>query len=433
MTRDPLTRRHAYASRPAAGGETSSPRTPTRCCAIVAAASKTVREQGVQGLSVAAVLDRAQLTPARSTDISNRRLRRSFLEATRNEVLRLRTKMAAAATPDRPVAAWIEARTRPRFRREHRVGTAPGCLEAQATVSSSPELVSPAYNAILAADEQLQRGLELGRVLPPAMAAKSIHGVVWGHTQRQWAAGQWARTDVRKRALRFCPCADWEWCLKRSRGYCCEQCTRGFGLWAKAEPRGRRHSPGWRRKRWLPWPSWPSLARAADRTVGLNNDETVAAPNSAAPDAAGISRGQAVVTTTAAIATSSANLWVTANHGATWRVAAALVAVGLVLAGDRFRAFAVYQRYRPRRSRPHRLDAKRDGATPGPTAPATGAGPSPAPSSIVSTPDQDNKYIQALNDRGIASPIPTPPSRTARWCATILFEGSRCREHNRGV
>jgi hypothetical protein len=38
----------------------------------------------------------------------------------------------------------------------------------------------------------------------PAIAAKSIHGVVWAQTQRQWATDHSERPDVRKRTLRFC-------------------------------------------------------------------------------------------------------------------------------------------------------------------------------------------------------------------------------------
>lgn len=72
---------------------------------------------------------------------------------------------------------------------------------------SSAETVAPAYNAILEPlIEQLEHGLELGvfQDIVPATAAKSIHGVVWAGTQRQWAAHHWDRTVVRDRALRFC-------------------------------------------------------------------------------------------------------------------------------------------------------------------------------------------------------------------------------------
>ncbi|WP_142245420.1 TetR/AcrR family transcriptional regulator [Mycobacterium sp. IS-836] len=207
---DPLTRRHAYASRPVTRRRNKLAPDPDVRRAIVAAASKTVREQGVQGLSVAAVLDRAQLSTRafyRHFESKDQLVAALFLEVTRNEVLRLRTKMAAAPTPAAAVAAWIEGRLDLAFDEDIDSELRQVALEAQAAMSSSPELVSPAYNAILEPlIEQLQRGLELGvfRDILPATAAKSIHGVVWGHTHRQRATGQPARADVRNRALRFC-------------------------------------------------------------------------------------------------------------------------------------------------------------------------------------------------------------------------------------
>jgi AcrR family transcriptional regulator len=207
---DPLTRRHGYASRPVTRRRNKLAPDPDVRRAIVAAASKTVREQGVQGLSVAAVLDRAQLSTRafyRHFESKDQLVAALFLEATRNEVLRLRTKMASAATPAAAVAAWIEGRLDLAFDENIDSELRQVALEAQAAMSSSPELVSPAYNAILEPlVEQLQRGLELGvfRDILPATAAKSIHGVVWAHTHRQRATGQWARADVRNRALRFC-------------------------------------------------------------------------------------------------------------------------------------------------------------------------------------------------------------------------------------
>jgi len=164
--------------------------------AIVAAASRTIREQGVKGLSVAAVLDRAQLSTRafyRHFESKDQLVAAVFREVTRNEVLRLRTRMAAASTPASAVAAWIEGRLDLAF--------------DENTVASSPELVSPGYNSILEPlIEQLDRGLQLGvfQDILPTIAAKSIHGVVWGQTQRQWATGDSERADVCKRALRFC-------------------------------------------------------------------------------------------------------------------------------------------------------------------------------------------------------------------------------------
>ncbi|WP_233147913.1 DUF732 domain-containing protein [Mycobacterium sp. IS-836] len=144
---------------------------------------------------------------------------------------------------------------------------------------------------------------------------------------------------------------------------------------------------------------------AADKTAGLNNDETVAVPNSAAPDAAELAwssnddsdesdgddlrdddgqRGRA----------GDRQSW-----RATWRIAAALVAAGLVLAGAIVFGRSLLTGDTKAAPKPAAPATPKGGATPGSTA---GSPPSAGPSSIVSTPDQDNKYIQALNDRGIS-------------------------------
>ena len=177
---------------------------------IVAAASKSVREQGVRGLSVAAVLDRAQLSTRafyRHFKSKDQLVAAVCVEMARVEVLRLRGKMEAAATPVEAVAAWIDGRLDLAFDGNVKSDLRHLSLEAQSKVLSSPEQVSPAYTAILEPlIEQLQRGLEHGAFqdIVPLTAAKSIHGAVWGATQRQWATGNWERAEVRERALRFC-------------------------------------------------------------------------------------------------------------------------------------------------------------------------------------------------------------------------------------
>ncbi|MGE2814358.1 DUF732 domain-containing protein [Mycobacterium heidelbergense] len=143
---------------------------------------------------------------------------------------------------------------------------------------------------------------------------------------------------------------------------------------------------------------------AADKTAGLNNDETVAVPNSAAPEVAELAwssndddgDGERDGGDRRDDDGQPARAGDRQSWRATWRIAAALVAAGLVLAGA-----IVFGR--------SLLAGDTKAAAPRPAAPATpkgGATPgSPAgspPSSIVSTPDQDNKYIQALNDRGIS-------------------------------
>jgi AcrR family transcriptional regulator len=207
---DPLTCRHAYPGHPVTQRRKKLAPDPDVRRAIVAAASKSVREQGVRGLSVAAVLEQARLSTRafyRHFESKDQLVAAVFLEITRAEVQRLREKMAAAATPVEAVAAWIDGRLDLAFDENIKAELRQVSLEAQSKVLSSPATVSPAYGAILEPlIEQLQRGLELGvfQDIVPATAAKSIHGVVWAGTQRQWAINHWNRDEVRQRAQRFC-------------------------------------------------------------------------------------------------------------------------------------------------------------------------------------------------------------------------------------
>jgi AcrR family transcriptional regulator len=176
----------------------------------VAAAAKSVRDQGVRGLSIAAVLERAQLSTRafyRHFDSKDELVAAVFTEMTRVEVLRLKAKMATASNPAEAVVAWIDGRLDLAFDEDIESELRQVCSEAQSKASSSPELVAPSATAILEPlVEQLEHGLELGvfRDVVPATAAKSINGVVWAATRRQWATGHWDRDDVRERALRFC-------------------------------------------------------------------------------------------------------------------------------------------------------------------------------------------------------------------------------------
>jgi AcrR family transcriptional regulator len=207
---EPLARREVYVSRQATRRRNKLAPDPDVRRAIVAAASNSVREQGVRGLSIAAVLDHAQLSTRafyRHFESKDELVAAVFVEMSRVEVLRLRRKMEVAATPVEAVAAWIDGRLDLAFDENVKLQQRQVSLEAQSKMLSSPEQVSPAYTAILEPlVEQLQRGLELGAFqdIVPATAAKSIHGVVWGATQRQWATGKWERADVRERTLRFC-------------------------------------------------------------------------------------------------------------------------------------------------------------------------------------------------------------------------------------
>jgi AcrR family transcriptional regulator len=205
---DPLARRQPYVGH--AQRRKKLEPDPDIRRAIVDAASRSVREQGVRGLSVAAVLERAGLSTRafyRHFDSKDQLVAAVFLEMTRSEVGRLRAKMAEATNPVEAVAAWIDGRLDLAFDEEIKAEMRQVSLEAQSKAFSTPEMVAPAYGAILQPlVEQLQRGLQLGmfKDIVPMTAAKSIHGVVWAGTQRQWATNHWDRDEVRDRALRFC-------------------------------------------------------------------------------------------------------------------------------------------------------------------------------------------------------------------------------------
>ena len=178
--------------------------------AIVTAASKSVREQGVRGLSIAAVLDRAQLSTRafyRHFDSKDELVATVFLEMARVEMRRLRRKMATAGTPVEAVAAWIDGRLDLAFDDNIKSDLRQLSIEAQSQMFASPELIQPAYAQMLEPlIEQLQRSLDDGTFqgIDPASDAQSIQGVVWACTERHWATGGCERNDIRRTAFQFC-------------------------------------------------------------------------------------------------------------------------------------------------------------------------------------------------------------------------------------
>ncbi len=179
-------------------------------CAILAAASKSVKEHGIRGLSVAAVLEQARLSTRafyRHFDSKDQLVAAVFTEMARVEALRLKRKMAAATDPVEAVAAWIDGRFDLAFDDNTESDLRRLLLEAQSKVFTSPERMPSSYPVIFEPlVEQLQRGLELGMFhdVMPGTAAKSLHGVVWAAAQRQRATNHEERAETRRRALRFC-------------------------------------------------------------------------------------------------------------------------------------------------------------------------------------------------------------------------------------
>jgi AcrR family transcriptional regulator len=178
--------------------------------AIVAAASETVRDQGVRGLSIAAVLDRAGLSTRafyRHFESKDQLVAAVFLEMALVEKRRLRRKMAKTNNPVEAVGAWIDGRLDLAFDEKIKSDLRHLSLEAQSQMFASPDLIGPAYTEMLEPlIEQLRRGLSDGvfHNIDPVTDAQSIQGVVWTSTEQQWTSGVCQRAEVRERALRFC-------------------------------------------------------------------------------------------------------------------------------------------------------------------------------------------------------------------------------------
>ena len=177
---------------------------------ILAAASTILREQGVRGLSIAAVLERAALgTRAfyRHFDSKDQLVAALFLEMAHAEERRLRRRMASATTEIDAVAAWIDGRLDLAFDDNIKSDLRHVSLEAQSQMFASPNLVMPAYAQLLKPlSDALQRGLQHGEFhhIDPVTDAQAIQAVVWAGIERQWATGDCDRDTVRQRALRFC-------------------------------------------------------------------------------------------------------------------------------------------------------------------------------------------------------------------------------------
>ena len=177
---------------------------------ILVAASTTLREQGVRGLSIAAVLEHAKLSTRafyRHFDSKDELVAAVFLDTARAERRRLQRRMSSAATEIEAVAAWIDGRLDLAFDENIKSDLRQLSLEAQSQTFASPGLVQPAYAEMLKPlSAVLQRGQQAGafRRIDPVTDAEFIHGVVWASTNRQWRNGNCDRAEVRADALRFC-------------------------------------------------------------------------------------------------------------------------------------------------------------------------------------------------------------------------------------
>lgn len=178
--------------------------------AIVAAASTALREDGVGGISIAAVLHRAGLSTRafyRHFGSKDELVAAVFLDSARAEAQRLRDRMDSAATEIDAVRAWVDGRLDLAFDDTVRTDLRRLSLEAQAQTSGAPHLVQSAYaEMLLPLREVIESGLRRGmfRGVEPESGAQFIHGVVWAGIDRHWTAGDCEPGDLRDRIVRFC-------------------------------------------------------------------------------------------------------------------------------------------------------------------------------------------------------------------------------------
>jgi AcrR family transcriptional regulator len=178
--------------------------------AILTATSQSLRDNGVQGLSISAVLERAQLSTRafyRHFESKDQLVSTVFLEMAIVEKRRLTRKMASASTPAEGVAAWIDGRLDLAFSENVKSDLRQMSLEAQSQTFAAPELIQPAYAEMLEPlVDQIERGIKERAFydVDPTSEAQSIQGVVWASTERQWATGDCQRVEVRKRTVQFC-------------------------------------------------------------------------------------------------------------------------------------------------------------------------------------------------------------------------------------
>jgi len=177
---------------------------------ILSAASTALREDGVGGLSIAAVLQRAGLSTRafyRHFGSKDELVAAVFLDSARAEAQRLSDRMDQAATEVDAVVAWIDGRLDLAFDDTVRTDLRRLSLEAQSQTSAAPHLIESAYaEMLLPLGEAIERGLRRGvfRGIESGSCARFIHGVVWAGIDRYWTAGDCTPGDLRERIVRFC-------------------------------------------------------------------------------------------------------------------------------------------------------------------------------------------------------------------------------------
>jgi hypothetical protein len=164
-----------------------------------------------------------------------------------------------------------------------------------------------------------------------------------------------------------------------------------------------------------------------DETAAQDVGETAAVPNSAPTESVGLawSSNDEAGNVNESDGSRSEPGALRRSWSSTWGRAGALVAAGVVLAGAIVLAgWLLTGQDKSGGSQPaSKSAAQPPAARPKPNQGAPTSGSS-APASIASTPDQDNKYVQTLNDRGISFANPE----------AAIYNGKMvCQDIGRGV
>ena len=178
--------------------------------AILAAAAQLLDDDGAGTLSIARVLERTQLgTRAfyRHFESKDQLVSALFLKMAEAEVERLESLMAAAPDVVRAVAAWIDGRLALAADATTWSDIRHTSQEAQSQMLAAPDVVGPAYRAILRPlVEQLIRGQAARdfKDIDPQIEAICIQGVVWSTIERQWSTPDRDFDGARGHVQRFC-------------------------------------------------------------------------------------------------------------------------------------------------------------------------------------------------------------------------------------
>ncbi|HET6153573.1 MAG TPA: helix-turn-helix domain-containing protein [Marmoricola sp.] len=183
---------------------------PPEAETLLAAARTLLRERGLAGVTVAAVLERTELgTRAfyRHFASKDQLLVEVFADATRTEVARLQSLMAVTVGPVGAVAAWVDGRLALAF--DPSVETDLKHLSEQATALYD---VAPAMMADLCAAmmrpliEQVTEGIDSGAFAEtdPVLAAQAVADVAWACVQRAWMLPTADPHTVREQTKALC-------------------------------------------------------------------------------------------------------------------------------------------------------------------------------------------------------------------------------------